>query len=51
MKLLGIISDFFLQNDFTDKKVYKITSIVNEPIRNNFQTYFFLRRKFIHKKA
>ena len=36
MKLLGIIPDFFLQNDFTQKKVYKISSIVNEAIRNNF---------------
>ena len=42
MKLLGIIPDFFLQNDFTHKKAYKISSIVNEAIRNNFETYFFL---------
>ena len=41
MKLLGIISDFFLQKDFTRKKASKMSYIVNEAIRDNFQTHYY----------
>ena len=50
MKLLGIISDFFLQKDFTLKKAHKMSSIVNEAIRDNFQTYYFFYEEFLYAK-
>ena len=50
MKLLGIISDFFLQKDFTRKKAYKMSYIVNEAIRDNFQTHYFFYEQILYTK-